>query len=66
MDGARRGRVLALWAMTLSASAPLGHLIAGFAARSYPLPDVLMVMALGAGATALLVAALARVGLKRG
>ena len=66
VDGPRRGRVLALWAMTLSASAPLGHLIAGFAARVYPLPDVLMVMGAGAGITVLLVAALARSGLKRG
>ena len=66
VDGARRGRVLALWAMTLSASAPLGHLIAGFAARSYPLPEVLLVLAAGAGATAVLVAALAKWGLGRG
>ena len=29
----RRGRVLALWAMTLSASAPIGHLLAGTRSR---------------------------------
>ena len=66
VDGVRRGRVLALWAMTLSASAPLGHLIAGFAARSYPIPDVLLVLAAGAGVTTVLVAALAKWGLGRG
>ena len=63
VDDARRGRVMALWAMTLSASAPAGHLLAGTAARVYPLPDVLMVMAAGSGVTALLVAALARWGM---
>jgi len=63
VEGVRRGRVMALWAMTLSASAPLGHLIAGFAARDFPLPLVLRVMAIGAGATAISVALLARRGL---
>jgi len=59
VEGVRRGRVMALWAMTLSASAPFGHLVFGEAARHHPLPDVFAVMAAGAGATALLVAALA-------
>ena len=29
LEEEKRGRVMALWAMTLSASAPLGHLLAG-------------------------------------
>jgi hypothetical protein len=44
-----RGRVMALWAMTLSASAPAGHLVAGAAATRWPVRDVLLFMALGAG-----------------
>jgi MFS family permease len=43
-----RGRVMALWAMTLSASAPAGHLVAGAAATRWPVRDVLAVMALSA------------------
>ena len=63
---ARRGRVMALWAMTLSASAPAGHLLAGMAAQIYPIPDVLLVMAAGAAATTALIAALAKWGLGTG
>ena len=47
---ATRGRVMALWAMTLSASAPVGHLAAGLAARTVPVPYVLAAMAAGAAA----------------
>jgi MFS family permease len=42
-----RGRVMALWAMTLSASAPFGHLVAGFAARQFGVADVLVALAIG-------------------
>ncbi|MBI1383205.1 MAG: MFS transporter [Planctomycetaceae bacterium] len=58
-----RGRVMALWAMTLSAGAPVGHLLAGLAARSYPIPDILLVLAAGVGACTVAAAALARAGL---
>jgi Na+/melibiose symporter-like transporter len=44
-----RGRVMALWAMTLSASAPVGHLLAGVAATAWPVRGVLAGMAVGAG-----------------
>lgn len=44
---ALRGRAMALWAMMLSASSLPGHLIAGELARSYPVPDVLLVMLVG-------------------
>jgi MFS family permease len=44
-----RGRVMALWAMTLSASAPVGHLLAGVAATEWPVRWVLAGMAFGAG-----------------
>ncbi|MDB5310082.1 MAG: enterobactin exporter EntS [Gemmataceae bacterium] len=50
-DG-KRGRVMALWAMTLSASAPLGHLLAGQAAAEIGVVPVLRVMAAGAGVVA--------------
>jgi MFS family permease len=56
-DGTR-GRVLALWAMTLSASAPLGHLIAGQAAESFGIEIVLVAMAAGTGCVAAGLAAL--------
>lgn len=56
-DGTR-GRVLALWAMTLSASAPLGHLIAGQAAESLGIEIVLTAMATGTGCVAAGLAAL--------
>lgn len=62
---ALRGRVMALWAMTLSASAPIGHLIAGLAAQRWPVPTVLAVMACGAAMTAIgIVALTAGKGLK--
>jgi MFS family permease len=51
-DGTR-GRVLALWAMTLSASAPLGHLLAGQAAGVFGIEPVLIAMAACTGAIAL-------------
>ena len=55
----RRGRVLALWAMTLSASATIGHLLAGHAVTLVGVRLVLISMASGAavvtGALALLV-----------
>ena len=38
MPDDKRGRVLALWAMTLSASAPIGHLLAGQAVTVNPEP----------------------------
>jgi MFS family permease len=50
---ATRGRVMALWAMTLSASAPVGHLLAGFAAKQFTVPLVLSVMAGGVAVTTL-------------
>ena len=50
---ARRGRVMALWAMTLSASAPLGHLLAGEAANEFGVEPVLQAMAAGVGIVAL-------------
>jgi Na+/melibiose symporter-like transporter len=56
VPGDRRGRVMALWAMTLSASAPLGHLLAGHAVTLVGVGPVLLAMAAGAG---LVVAALA-------
>jgi MFS family permease len=44
-----RGRMMALWAMMLSASAPLGHLLAGVAAQSVPIPQVFLVLFIGVG-----------------
>jgi MFS family permease len=52
----RRGRVMALWAMTLSASAPLGHLLAGQAATAFGVGEVLIAMAIGTGTAAVLLA----------
>jgi hypothetical protein len=49
---AKRGRVMALWAITLSASAPLGHLLAGEAAARLGVVPVLRGMAVGAGVVA--------------
>jgi MFS family permease len=60
-----RGRVMALWAMTLSASAPVGHLLAGAAATVWPIRDVLTVMALGVALVAAGMAVLALRGWKR-
>lgn len=50
-DGTR-GRVMALWAMTLSASAPIGHLLAGQAAEAFGIEPVLIAMAAGTGCVA--------------
>ena len=55
---AKRGRVLALWAMTLSASAPLGHLAAGQAVTHFGVKPVLTGMAAGVGVAALVLAGL--------
>jgi MFS family permease len=56
---AKRGRVMALWAMTLSASAPLGHLLAGQAVTAFGVQPVLLAMSVGAaGCTVVLVAIL--------
>lgn len=61
-----RGRVMAFWAMTLSASAPVGHLIAGTAAQIWSVPKVLEVMGGGAIFTAAVIVILAcQKGLKR-
>jgi MFS family permease len=60
-----RGRVMALWAMTLSASAPVGHLLAGSAATAFPVRGVLAGMAVGAGLVAAGVLALAARGWRR-
>lgn len=59
VDDKTRGRVMALWAMTLSASAPVGHLLAGAAATAWPVRDVFGWMAFGALAVAVGVAVLA-------
>jgi MFS family permease len=48
----KRGRVMALWAITLSASAPLGHLLAGQAAATFGVVPVLRGMAAGTGVVA--------------
>ncbi|MFO0937344.1 MAG: MFS transporter [Gemmataceae bacterium] len=60
-----RGRLMALWAMTLSASAPVGHFVAGLAAQTWPVPAVLLTMFVGAflSAVGIFVLALGR-GLK--
>jgi len=49
----RRGRVMAVWAMTLSASAPLGHLLAGEAVVPFGVTVVLLGMAVGVGIAAI-------------
>jgi hypothetical protein len=49
---------MALWAITLSASAPLGHLLAGEAAAAFGVVPVLRGMAAGAGVVAIAVAVL--------
>jgi MFS family permease len=60
VPGEMRGRVMALWAMTLSASAPSGHIIAGQVADAVGVAPVYAGMAAGtaavAGALALLLA----------
>ena len=57
----RRGRVMALWAMTLSASAPLGHLMAGHAVTVFGVRPVLVAMAAGTGLAAAALIALVTV-----
>jgi MFS family permease len=47
-----RGRVMALWAMTLSASAPIGHLLVGQLAILFGVGPVILGMALGVAAVA--------------
>ena len=59
----KRGRVMAWWAMTLSASGPLGHLLAGEAVTAFGVGPVLLGMAAGMG---LVAAALALLLLLRG
>lgn len=54
-----RGRVLALWPMTLSGGTVAGNLLCGWAARHLPIPTVLGIMAAGTGLTAVAVAVLA-------
>lgn len=54
-----RGRVLALWPMTLSMGTVAGNLLCGWAARHLPIPVVLGIMAAGTGVTACVVAVLA-------
>jgi MFS family permease len=54
----KRGRVMALWAMTLSASAPLGHLLAGEAVTAFGVGAVLLGMACGVGLSAAMLAVL--------
>ncbi|MGL4419212.1 MAG: MFS transporter [Gemmataceae bacterium] len=53
-----RGRIMALWAMTLGASAPAGHILAGVLAQQYPVPWVLGGMAAGVAATGVALAVL--------
>jgi MFS family permease len=61
-----RGRVMAYWAMTLSVSAPVGHLISGSAAQVWSVPQVLEVMGGGAILTAAMIVILvSQKGLKR-
>jgi Na+/melibiose symporter-like transporter len=49
---ASRGRVMALWAMTLSASAPVGHLLAGLSAAAVGVTTAFAGMAAGAAVVA--------------
>lgn len=51
VPNATRGRVMALWAMMLSASSLPGHLTAGALARHHPIPDVLLLMFAGVAVT---------------
>jgi MFS family permease len=51
-----RGRVLALWPMTLSGGAVGGHLLCGWAAKHFPIPQVFGAMGVGVGTTAAVVA----------
>ena len=56
-DG-QRGKVMALWAMTLSGSAPVGNSLTGIAAQHYPIRTVLTGMATGAALVAVGIAAM--------
>lgn len=53
-----RGRVMAVWAMTLSASAPVGHLIAGHMITKIGVAPVLFGMASGTATALVLLAGL--------
>lgn len=57
-----RGKVMALWAMTLSGSSIPGHLLAGRAAQVYPLTSVLWAMEIGVVVAAVGIMALALSG----
>ncbi len=59
---ATRGRVMALWAMMLSASAPVGHLAAGQIADAVGVAPVFAGMAVGVGAVAAAIAVLRSAG----
>jgi MFS family permease len=48
----KRGRVMAWWAMTLSASAPFGHLLCGEMVNAFGIEPVLFGMSAGTGAAA--------------
>jgi MFS family permease len=54
-----RGRVMALWPMTLSGGAVGGHLLSGWGAKVWPVPQVMGVMAIGVTLTAATVVVLA-------
>jgi hypothetical protein len=54
----KRGRVMAWWAMTLSASAPLGHLVAGEVVHLHGVEPVLFGMAAGIATTTLALTAM--------
>jgi MFS family permease len=55
-----RGRVMALWPMTLSGSSIVGNLVSGWVAERYiSIPDLLFVMTAGVGLTAAVVTAVA-------
>ncbi|MDW8243459.1 MAG: MFS transporter [Thermogemmata sp.] len=57
-----RGRLMALWAMTLSASAPIGHLLAGQAVVWLGVVNVLILAASGCGLVAIVLLLAAPVG----
>lgn len=59
---ATRGKVMAFWAMTLSGSSIPGHLLAGHAARHYPLESVFHVMLAGVAASVICIGLLAASG----
>jgi MFS family permease len=46
-----RGRVMALWPMTLSGSAVIGHLFSGWLASFVPIPQLMLGMAAGVAVT---------------